>query len=314
MSLEEDVQIKCPSCDRRATFIKENNRYYCFSCNKYVTSKEPGEKEEEREAQPEPEIKETAEYLCPKCNQKAAYIQQYNRYYCYTCNFYLEITEEEGAAAPEGTEVAEEIKEPYEEAEAEVAEGVLTQTEEQEMEDYLSDLDELTGTEAQEESLFDKQKERFSNYRYRTRMIKGSILPILFGVISIQMLNSYVYQFPYDFEHQVMIILGGFLLGFGAISGITIVNMIRAKKNPTNGIELKVLIGVVAYIPFILILMTLALFDSIYTAWQFSTGFFLASIFPILFVMLFELSSKGKFFVRELADDPSSKRKLVFVQ
>jgi hypothetical protein len=111
-----------------------------------------------------------------------------------------------------------------------------------------------------------------------------------------------------------MMILVGFLIGFGGMSGITLANLIRAKKNPKKGCELKIIAGVIVYLPFITILLTLAFFIGISTAWQFSTGFFLATIFPLLFVTLFEVASKGKFFVREVKDDPSEGRKLIFTQ
>jgi DNA-directed RNA polymerase subunit RPC12/RpoP len=194
----------------------------------------------------------------------------------------------------------------------------------QEEEEYISELDsgsELEGVPESEiaptASAVDegkKRRKKFKNYRYRTRMIKGSILPILFGIISFQMINSSRLQFPDYYELEAMMILMGFLLGFSIVSGITVANLIKAKKSSTNGYQLNMKVGIVAYLPFIVIFLALTLFVSLSTGWKFATGFFLASIFPFLIVTLFEASSKGKFFVKEMVDDPSWGRKLVFKQ
>jgi hypothetical protein len=128
------------------------------------------------------------------------------------------------------------------------------------------------------------------------------------------MLTSFKLQFSDYIELEIMIILGGFFLGFFAISSITIANLIRAKRNGKSGCNLDVKVGLVAYVPFIVILIVLAFFESISTAWKFSTGFFLAPIFPLIIVTLYETGSKGKFFVKELVDDSSQGRTLVFIQ
>jgi len=159
-----------------------------------------------------------------------------------------------------------------------------------------------------------KDTGKFKQYRYRTRILKGAILPILYGVVSFQMLNLYVYEFPEYYKYNIMIILLGFLLGLISISSLTFFNMLRAKKNRGNGVKLNSVIGVAIYIPFLLILLTLALFYGLALAWQFSMGFFITAIFPILIVIFYELSSKLKFFVEEIPDQPSEGRRLVAVQ
>jgi hypothetical protein len=158
-----------------------------------------------------------------------------------------------------------------------------------------------------------RKKKGYTDYRYRTRMIKGSILPILYGIVSIQLLNRYVYEFPGYYEYETVLILGGFILGFAIMTGLMLVNLIRAKKKQEEGIKLNPTLGVAAFLPFLVILIGLALFEGIATAWQFSTGFFLAPIIPLLIMIFYEMNSKGKFFVREVSDDPSEPRKLVFV-
>jgi hypothetical protein len=156
------------------------------------------------------------------------------------------------------------------------------------------------------------KKMKFKNYRYRTRMLKGSILPILFGLISFQMINSSRMQFPDYYELEPMFILAGFVLGFISISSITIMNLVKAKGDPKNGYKLNMKVGLVAYVPFIAIFLGITLFVSLSSGWKFATGFFLASIFPIIFIVAFEASSKGKFFIKEAVNDPSWGRKLIF--
>ncbi len=169
-----------------------------------------------------------------------------------------------------------------------------------------------------------KDKMKFSKVRYRTRIIKGSVLPILFGLLSLLMLNNYVLNFPETYEYDTVIILFGFLLGFGSMSGITISNLVKAKGKQAkgsintaaaylNGIDLNITKGVAVFLPFLIINIILALFFSLATAWQFSMGFFFAAIFPILIVVFYEVSSKGKFFVHEGQEGISEIRKLVFI-
>jgi hypothetical protein len=169
-----------------------------------------------------------------------------------------------------------------------------------------------------------KEKMKFSKVRYRTRIIKGSVLPILFGLLSLLMLNNYVLEFPEYYEYNTLMILFGFLLGFGSLSGITISNLVKAKGKQAkginyhaaaylNGIDLNVTKGVAVFLPFIIIAVILALYLGLATAWQFSMGFFFAAIFPILIVVFYEVSSKGKFFVHEGQEGISEIRKLVFV-
>lgn len=248
--------------------------------------------------------------ICPKCGGEATYIEEYKRFYCYSCDVYIEPVER----------VIEEKIDVEEKTDEVALEPVPT--EDQDLDDYLSELYAASPIEKQEVEVAEKEveppprkrKKIFKKYRYRTRLLKGSILPILYGIISIQMLNKYVYEFPGYFEYEMMIILTGFILGFGAISSITFSNLARAKKKGKKGCELNLKVGIIIFIPFIIILLILAFFFGISTAWQFSMGFFLAAIFPPLVVIIYEAGSKGKFFVRELKDDPSKGRKLIFIQ
>jgi hypothetical protein len=158
-----------------------------------------------------------------------------------------------------------------------------------------------------------KEKARYSQVRYRTRILKGSFLPILFAIMSFLLLRSYVYNFQDYFEYKTLLILFGFLLGFVLMSGITISNVLRAKKNVQNGIQLNVNVGLAVIIPVLAIVFILAFLLSLSDAWQFSIGFFAASIFPALFVIIFEFTSKKKFFIQESLTIPSEKRKLIAI-
>jgi RNase P subunit RPR2 len=297
----------CPHCRGTPNFIEEFKKYYCFSCNKYVVPIDSAAIDEPIDYSEKVALKETT-MICPKCENKADFIMEYGRYYCYACEEYLappKKEEPEMAEKEEEVQVTEEVKEPEE---------GLSEVEEKDLDDYISELDTLSHEPGPEDDLLGSKKKKFSDYRYRSRMLKGSILPILYGIISLQMLNSIVFQFPNYYEYKVTIILAGFILGFGILSGITSANLMRAKRNQKNGAQLKVFVGIAAFTPFIVIVLGLALFESISTAWQFSIGFFLATIFPILIVTVVEAGSKGKFFVRELVGDSSFGRKLVFVR
>jgi hypothetical protein len=258
--------------------------------------------------------------VCPNCGRETTYIEQYESYYCYKCENYVRNLER---AIAEGTEEGEPTQAGKREDADLIAElESISSSEGQETEDFPSESDSIPSTEEQEveetekplKSPHKKRKTKFSKYRYRTRILKGSILPILYGIISIQMLNKYIFEFPDYFEYEIMLILGGFLLGFGALTVVTVVNLVGAKKNPKKGRELKLRTGFIIYIPFLVILICIALFLGISKAWQFSMGFFLAAIFPILIVTLYEVSAKGKFFVKEMKDDPSKGRKLIFIK
>lgn len=158
-----------------------------------------------------------------------------------------------------------------------------------------------------------KDKAKYFSIRYRTRILKGSILPILYGLLSIQMLRHYVLEFPDYYQYNIMLIVFGFLIGFGTMSGITLSNIIRTKNNPKRESTMNFMVGLAISIPLIVLVIGLALFIGLASAWQFSIGFFLAAIFPALFVILFELTTKNKFFIREAKDEPQKDRKLVAV-
>jgi hypothetical protein len=318
---KEDNKI-CPHCKGPPNYIEEFKKYYCFSCNKYI---EPIDKVEEKKVKKEEPVeslikeepldfdemvrlKETP-MICPKCEKEANFIMKYGQYYCYNCEEYLPppIREE-----PEPEVLKEEV---VPEAEEQIVpEEEIPQEKEKDLDDYISELDTLSHEPGPEDDLHGRKRRDFSDYRYRSRMLKATILPIIFGLISLSMLNSNVLQFPQYYEYKITIILAGFILGFGVLSGITTANLVRAKKKGIDGCRLNKMMGFVGFLPFIIVLLVLTLFDSLSTAWQFAVGFFFAPIFSILIIAAVEVGSKGKFYIRELVDDPSYGRKLVFVR
>lgn len=314
MSPKKGEQKICPHCRGVPNYIEEFKKYYCFSCNKYIEPIEtkPEEKPIDSMVEEEPipfeervRLKETP-MICPKCEKEANFIMEYGQYYCYGCEEYL---------APPKKEEPEVVEEEVQETE-EVTEPAEAPPEEKEkdLDDYISELDTLSHEPGPEDDLVGGKKKDFSDYRYRTRMLKATILPIIFGLVSLSMLNSNVMQFPKYYEYKIIIILAGFILGFGVLTGITTANLVRAKKKGTNGCQLNKAMGFVGFLPFIIVLLALTLFDSLSTAWQFAVGFFFAPIFSILIIAAVEAGSKGKFYIRELVDDPSYGRKLVFVR
>jgi hypothetical protein len=350
MSPDKNDNAMCPKCGQKLIYIEHYQSYYCSSCDEHFeiaamdpqSGGQPAISNESSEPITDPDmaIRDIEESLVgpesegsipppppgfkkpPKIPKKIPtvirsqnkhedeYIEQ-EQTYGETNN---EVYDDTGQYEHQVTDY-EEQKEDYQDPET---------TEIQEEEQYISELESLDDIEGTPEltpvssSPLDgskqKRKRKFKKYRYRTRMIKGSILPILFGVISFQMINSSRLQFPDYYELEAMMILMGFLMGVSIISIITVVNLIKAEKNSTEGFKLNSKVGVVAYLPFIVIFLSLTLFVSLSTGWKFATGFFLASIFPFLIITLFEVSSKGKFFVKEMVDDPSWGRKLIFIR
>ncbi|UCE73818.1 MAG: hypothetical protein JSV56_12480 [Methanomassiliicoccales archaeon] len=303
MSPTKEAEVECPGCGKVPSFVEESGKYYCFTCHEYL----------------EPFTDQTGEQV-NKMDELIRDIEEIPEDTVVTTRDIDKIIEDTGVTSSVTDEITEEPDE-----NTMVTDTEPTLIEEEEDFDYTPELESTELTEIQEEvkpkkpkkskkRSKSKHKKRYSKYRYRTQMLKGCILPILYGVISLQLLNNYKLQFSDYIELEIMIILGGFILGFFAISSITIANLIRAKKNGKSGCNLNVKVGLVAYVPFIVILIALALFESIATAWKFSTGFFLAAIFPLIIVTLYETGSKGKFFVKELVGDSSQGRKLVFIQ
>jgi hypothetical protein len=153
---------------------------------------------------------------------------------------------------------------------------------------------------------------KIKEYRYLIRVAKGSFLPILFFVLGLRMLQIYVLEYPDTYQYNFVMILAGFLYGFGLTFGITISNLSRA-KNRTAGAKLNINIGLVGFLIFLIIILFLAFFVGLSTMFQFSIGFFIAAVFPVILILTFEVMYKGKFFVIEDDGTPDVGRKLIFL-
>jgi ribosomal protein S27AE len=101
----------CPICGQEATFIDQYNRWYCHTDRQYLPEStiqpEPQpsmvavEPEPIAEPEPEPEpVLEVKEHPCPTCDNEASFVEQYDRWYCYTCQQYLPKPEVEPELPP----------------------------------------------------------------------------------------------------------------------------------------------------------------------------------------------------------------------
>ncbi len=107
---KEEAKV-CPKCEEEASYVEQYDRYYCYTCSEYIepVAKKKEEKLEEEKVDEEAEAKETAK-VCPKCDSEASYVEQYDRYYCYTCSEYVEPVGKEEEEKPK-EEVIQEEKE-----------------------------------------------------------------------------------------------------------------------------------------------------------------------------------------------------------
>ena len=86
----ETIKV-CPKCGGEPTYVEQYQRYYCYTCSEYIEPKEKTIEEKiEEVAKPKP-AKVTK--VCPTCGGEPTYVEQYKRYYCYTCSEYIEPVE-----------------------------------------------------------------------------------------------------------------------------------------------------------------------------------------------------------------------------
>mgnify|MGYP005856084305 CR=1 FL=1 len=98
---------KCPKCDSSLHYVEQVGQHYCFSCEAYfemVDAEEKQaeaekkvavkEKKEPQEAKPEEaktEEKPEEKVSCPSCGETASFMEDARRYYCYSCEDYIDI-------------------------------------------------------------------------------------------------------------------------------------------------------------------------------------------------------------------------------
>jgi ribosomal protein S27AE len=88
----------CPNCSGEPTYVEQYQRYYCYTCSEYVEPVEKGVEEEPRVIEkPKPTI---VTKVCPNCGGEPTYVEQYQRYYCYTCSDYVEPVEKKVEEKP----------------------------------------------------------------------------------------------------------------------------------------------------------------------------------------------------------------------
>jgi ribosomal protein S27AE len=114
---EPEIGKVCPKCSGEPKYVEQYQRYYCYTCNEYV---EPVEKTEAAVSETAPEgpagekEEDVAAKVCPTCGSEPKYVEQYQRYYCYTCSEYVEpvekaqLTSEEEAPAEDTAEQSSE--------------------------------------------------------------------------------------------------------------------------------------------------------------------------------------------------------------
>lgn len=151
---------------------------------------------------------------------------------------------------------------------------------------------------------------KIREYRYRTRILKSMILPLMFSVMSVLMLNSYVTVFDPYFSFNFEIIGTGFLIGAVLMGGFVMANMRTAKKEGSYVARQKY--GVLVIMGFLVPYIYLIMFVSPAQAWRFSIGYFLSAVLTPIVVIAYEALSNGKFFIQEEEVDDRLTRTLVF--
>lgn len=97
---------KCPKCDSSLHYVEQVGQHYCFSCEAYFEMVDAEEKqaEEEKKAaveekkepleakpeEPKPEEKPEEKVSCPSCGETASLMGDTKRYYCYSCEDYID--------------------------------------------------------------------------------------------------------------------------------------------------------------------------------------------------------------------------------
>lgn len=157
-----------------------------------------------------------------------------------------------------------------------------------------------------------KQVEEAEKPRYRTRIIKGAFLPVLYVFISFMMLRNYVSEFTGHYDYEILMMVAGFFLGLISMSGLTIYNLFRANKNKTRKVKVNTMATVFVFAPMLVAVLVLSLIWGISTAWQFSIGYFASALIPPFIVGFMELGAKGKFFVNDI-EKPKRATEIILV-
>jgi HEPN domain-containing protein len=100
----------CPTCEGEPTYVEQYNRWFCYTCNEYIT---PQEKKVETkkvvEEKADKSLSKEVEKICSKCEEEPTWVEQYDKWFCYTCNEYIEPVEKKAKvkkAEPKAKEAA----------------------------------------------------------------------------------------------------------------------------------------------------------------------------------------------------------------
>lgn len=121
-------KVICPKCNKKASFIKEYDRWYCHDCKDYLKTEDvpkeeaPAPEDEKKEGAPAPEEEKKDEPLaiseapkCTTCSKVATWVKEYNRWYCYDCSEYMAKDIPPPAEGDDKTSEAEKEEKPAEE-------------------------------------------------------------------------------------------------------------------------------------------------------------------------------------------------------
>jgi HEPN domain-containing protein/ribosomal protein S27AE len=109
----KETEKVCPTCQGEPTWVEQYDRWFCYTCNDYITPKEKEVKEKEeavKEKAPEG-VSAEVDMICGKCEDEPTWVEQYDKWFCYTCNEYIEpvkkgTKEKAASAAPAAKEQA----------------------------------------------------------------------------------------------------------------------------------------------------------------------------------------------------------------
>jgi peptidoglycan/LPS O-acetylase OafA/YrhL len=153
-------------------------------------------------------------------------------------------------------------------------------------------------------------EKKVREYRYRTRIIKAALLPVLFSLMSFLMLNNYVTGYEPYFTYDFDVIAAGFAIGMVVTTGFLIANMRVARRDGSYPSRQKN--SIVIILAFLVPYVYLMMFVNLSLAWKFSIGYFFSAVLTPIVVMVYESHARGKFFVQEEEVDDRLTRTLVF--
>ncbi len=153
-------------------------------------------------------------------------------------------------------------------------------------------------------------EKKVREYRYRTRVLKAAVLPVLFSLMSFLMLYNYVNNFEPHYIYNFEVIMPGFMVGLVVTTGFLVANMRVARRDGTfESRQRNSLFIILAFLaPYLYLMM----FVRLELAWKFSIGYFFSAMLTPIVVMVYESMSRGKFYVQEEEVDDRLTRTLVF--